>query len=144
MYVFAYAVRSSTPDADHAAEGMLTPVVTLPAEATVLSTSAPATPDDPVLPALRRLPVPEVGVALPAAAISLTIQSFESPVVMLKLGVVLEPVFVPVIPMHVTPEYSATFTTYSVLAENVGVTFVSAAQSIQTATAEHASVPLQP
>ena len=103
-------VRSSTPTADHALEVMATEQERLPAAATVLSHAAPATslPDDPVLTALRKLPVPAAGMpALPGLEVTATSQSFGSPLVMVMPGAVLVPVAVPVIPIAATPEYSS-------------------------------------
>jgi hypothetical protein len=63
-------------------------------------------------------------------------RSFASPVVIVKPGVVLVAVLIPVIPIHATPEYSATFSSYSVGAEKVGVIVVFAGQSGQTRSDE--------
>ena len=109
--------------------------VTLPADATVLSISAPATLplDVPVLFASRRFPVFAVGIpAFPRLDVSTTTKSLESPVMNARPGEVLVPPLIPVIPIQLTPLYSATFNSYSVVPENIGVTEVSAAQLRQT------------
>src|SRR5208283_1531056 len=120
MYVLGAVVLSSTPAAAHEAEAIVTEQSILPADAAVLSHRAPATFPlvAPVRLACRILPCPVSAAgnpALPKLDVSTTTKSFGSPVtndgtvLVDKPGFVLVAVFIPVIPIQVTPLYSATF-----------------------------------
>lgn len=137
-------MRSSTPAADHGPDAIVTLQERLPAIAVVLSHAVPATSslDDPVSAASRKVPAPAEGMpALPELDVTATSQSFGSPVVMVKPGVALVPLAVPVIPIAVTPEYSSAVKLYCVVSVKLGVTFVSVAQSRQIRMAEQDVAP---